>query len=530
MKFFVVILLLLVASNTGAATATNFCAPSATGNSSGDDFNNLAAFTGGGVRDEIYRLIDGSYGNITLGTAASGTTRIVVEKVTAADSGVAGYSSALHDGQAVFGSITFNDPYYTVDGKTRTETNNFAEPAGYGFRATSLNADSGNGDNADELIVRYVQVGGAWSTNPSDGTIETYSHCVRFVYDQVNVTFTRCYFHNGINLAMIHGSDGFIFEYCTFAYGWGKEAITAMNAGADNLVTRYCGFFNSTRKNAHDPSSGLTAEIGAFGPGLTQTGWEIYGNWFSSTVTDSARNQVIIVGGYDVTDTAVNCKVYNNTFANILDAGSGSAIILYSGSGNEARNNYFYNSAITGVTANATSHNITNASDLFVNYANLDLRLDAATTAGTTLTGDYASDPNGLTRGADGTFDVGAFEFNSGAGDTTDPTVTAFTIPSTASSLTVSISTFTATDDTAVTHYLLNEVASEPSGGDAGWAGAQTQYVFSTAGSKTLYAWAKDAAGNISTSLNDSVVITLPAGTANVTTLNAGTTYVGGQP
>ncbi len=96
--------------------------------------------------------------------------------------------------------------------------------------------------------------------------------------------------------------------------------------------------------------------------------------------------------------------------------------------------------------------------------------------------------------------------------DTTAPTVTAFTIPSTSSSLTVSITTFTATDNVGVTDYLLTETASTPSGSDSGWSStAQTSYIFATAGSKTLYAWAKDAAGNISSSLSASVTITLPA-------------------
>lgn len=95
--------------------------------------------------------------------------------------------------------------------------------------------------------------------------------------------------------------------------------------------------------------------------------------------------------------------------------------------------------------------------------------------------------------------------------DNTPPTVTAFVIPSTATSLVVSVSSFTASDNTAVTGYLLTETSSTPSAGLGTWTGlAPTTYTFATAGSKTLYAWAKDAAGNVSSSLNDSVVITLP--------------------
>jgi len=92
--------------------------------------------------------------------------------------------------------------------------------------------------------------------------------------------------------------------------------------------------------------------------------------------------------------------------------------------------------------------------------------------------------------------------------DTTPPQVTAFAIPGTAASLTVPISTFTATDNVGVTGYALSESNSAPG---SGWAGsAPTSYTFATAGSKTLYAWAKDVVGNVSPSRNASVTITLP--------------------
>lgn len=92
--------------------------------------------------------------------------------------------------------------------------------------------------------------------------------------------------------------------------------------------------------------------------------------------------------------------------------------------------------------------------------------------------------------------------------DTTAPVVT-FTIPATSDSLTVTFTAFSATDANTITGYLVNETATTPDVSDAGWSGtAQTQYVFSTEGAKTLYAWSKDEAGNISTSGSGSVTIT----------------------
>lgn len=92
--------------------------------------------------------------------------------------------------------------------------------------------------------------------------------------------------------------------------------------------------------------------------------------------------------------------------------------------------------------------------------------------------------------------------------DDTAPVVTAFVIPSTSDSLAIPITTFTATDNVAVTKYKITESATPPLAGALGWTTtAPTTYTFTTDGNKTLYAWAKDAAGNISDSLNDSVVV-----------------------
>jgi hypothetical protein len=94
------------------------------------------------------------------------------------------------------------------------------------------------------------------------------------------------------------------------------------------------------------------------------------------------------------------------------------------------------------------------------------------------------------------------------SGDTTRPTVTAFAIPASSTTLTVPITTFTATDDVGVTGYLANESASVPAAGAGGWtATAPTSYTFASTGAKTLYAWAKDAAGNVSTSRSASVTV-----------------------
>lgn len=93
--------------------------------------------------------------------------------------------------------------------------------------------------------------------------------------------------------------------------------------------------------------------------------------------------------------------------------------------------------------------------------------------------------------------------------DTTAPTVTGFTIPATSDSLTVSITTFTATDNVGVTGFMVTDSAKPPSVSATTWSTSPpSSYTFTTSGKKTLYAWAKDAAGNVSSNLSATVNIT----------------------
>ncbi|MCM2264438.1 MAG: hypothetical protein NDI73_04505, partial [Desulfuromonadales bacterium] len=95
--------------------------------------------------------------------------------------------------------------------------------------------------------------------------------------------------------------------------------------------------------------------------------------------------------------------------------------------------------------------------------------------------------------------------------DTTLPTVGAFTLPATSTSLTVPVSSLTASDNVGVSGYLVNNSATKPLATAAGWsATAPTSVTAPAAGTVTFYAWAKDAAGNVSASRSASVIITLP--------------------
>jgi hypothetical protein len=94
------------------------------------------------------------------------------------------------------------------------------------------------------------------------------------------------------------------------------------------------------------------------------------------------------------------------------------------------------------------------------------------------------------------------------AGDQTPPVITAFRIPSTSRSFTVPIRQFTATDDTAVTGYLVTTSSTKPGASDPNWRSSPpTVFTFTSTGRKRLYAWAKDAAGNVSSASRGTLMV-----------------------
>lgn len=94
--------------------------------------------------------------------------------------------------------------------------------------------------------------------------------------------------------------------------------------------------------------------------------------------------------------------------------------------------------------------------------------------------------------------------------DSTAPTVTSFTMPATATSLTVPISTFSVADSAALASAPYCVTTTNSSSGCAWSSTVPSAITFSSAGTQTAYAWARDAAGNISNASTVSVTINVP--------------------
>jgi hypothetical protein len=94
--------------------------------------------------------------------------------------------------------------------------------------------------------------------------------------------------------------------------------------------------------------------------------------------------------------------------------------------------------------------------------------------------------------------------------DSIPPIVTLFSIPETSTSLTVGITSFTASDNVGVAGYMVTEGSTPPVATSANWISrAPTSHTFSGPGEKMLYAWAKDAAGNVSASKSSKTTISV---------------------
>lgn len=112
--------------------------------------------------------------------------------------------------------------------------------------------------------------------------------------------------------------------------------------------------------------------------------------------------------------------------------------------------------------------------------------------------------------------------------DTEAPTVVAFSAPGTVKKHTIPI-TLTTTDNVNATGWLITENSTPPAAINVGWLSEKpADYDVTTNGDKTLYAFAKDAAGNVSMPASAIVTVAIPR--LSVTVLGDGSGTVTSAP
>jgi len=373
------------------------------------------------ARDTTYWLGGGlSFGNISFTTANNGTLPVVLRKATINSHGTdTGWVNSYATGQSTFGQILVQRDYLYVYGATRNELD-WNDTSVYGIKIDNVYATTDTGVTAgNNLTVTYCDIGKAYNEAPSSGTIATYGVPVYMAGSTTKTGWSikRCAIHNGKGtLFQCADVENLLVERCWIGPGWGKEAIRGQGIWNNNTI-RFNIFFNSSQFDPGDPTSGITAEIGAFsnsGGGGSYNNNTIYGNVIYSNINDGGRNSVIVVGGGPGWDgnPGNNNKVYNNTIAGMPNAAVFNMVLLNGGTGNEIRNILFYDTVDSDCSANTVSNNIKATVNPFIDYANLNFRINAgsqAQNAGVDVgTSPFDVDMDGTSR--EGKWSVGAFE------------------------------------------------------------------------------------------------------------------------
>jgi hypothetical protein len=419
----VIAILLFGAINLHAQT-TYYVRAGATGANSGSDWNNAYdQIPSSLVRGATYYIADGSYGNIKFDDPVSGTLVITIKKATSLDHGTAtGWSNSYGDGQADLGSVVFVTNNYVIDGATRNE-NNWADGDSYGIRITEVISHALNYGNCSANIkLRYANIGGAYSLTFASGIPNAGIYFGGFGPTCNNWTISRCFIHNVRIVGQMAGVDNITWEYNWMGLNWSKEIVRGQNQ-ATNVTFRYNVLKDGCRSDGCPDCEGCTAEIALFsnqGTSPNFNGFSAYGNviWKTANIHNS--------DGCIFAEVTSGGAIYNNTIVN--NGSSGSARLrLNSASGSEIRNNIWYlpGGMKSGCEAQTCDNNsLYTSSPPFVNVSAGNFRLSSPI-GGVALGSAYKADMDGNTRGADGTWDRGAFEYGIGAGaagDSIQPT------------------------------------------------------------------------------------------------------------
>ena len=429
MRFFGSLLLLTLP----LCAADRYVRAGASGSADGTDWTNAytslpAALT----RGDTYYIADGAYGSYDFNDAVSGTTLITIKKATVAAHGTeTGWSDTYGDGVAEFSAtgtvLVFSTGYWVFDGVTGTNQ------TGHGFKVrVTGTADATRGirfDSGPTFTISHTEITADAPCSVADASKQDGIYTTNAA--ATGITLSYNYIHNwkraGILASNVSGwTIEHNFVYHTYSTSGSHGQAIQLGPGAvSDFDIRY-----NTFKDTH--GTGVIVYLDN-----TFDDLRIYGNlfWHTGETAACGLNSTSQAIGSTDGDTATNIKIHNNTFVGMKGRDpqpSGGIDHNGTATGNETFNNVWYDSIVThnasGNDYNAYFASVgsapsetngqTGAGDPFVDRTGGDFRLSAATDAGTTLASPYDTDLLGITRAVDGTWDRGAYEYNSGVATT----------------------------------------------------------------------------------------------------------------
>lgn len=361
------------------------------------------------VRGATYMVADGRYPSVFFNTPNSGSQYISIKKATKADHGTqVGWMDSYGDGQAQFGDITLVTDYLEFDGQVRNESN-WSDGDAYGFRVISsfYSNEANFGRCSDNIVVKYVNVGGPYSTSFNSAYTGSAFYLGGFGDVCQNWTISRVFAHNADLIGQMAGVDNVLWEYSWLGLNWSKEIIRGQ-IRASNVTIRH-NIFKDGCRDDHAPGTGCTAEIAFFGNGDVSrddyNNAKIYGNVIWKTISQFNSDACIMIEG--------SAQIYNNSIYNNATAGQ---CRLSSKSG-AIRNNVWYlpRGMRFGCSSTTCDSNFAYTSESpFIDIQGGNFNL-LKPIAGASLGAPYNVDLLGRTRGADGVWDAGAYEYGSGS-------------------------------------------------------------------------------------------------------------------
>jgi hypothetical protein len=453
MKIFKIayILLIYFILSTSAFAANHYIRAGAIGANNGNNWTDAwTDLPTSFVRGDTYYVADGNYGAHVFNTANSGTTYIYIKKATASVHGTdTGWNASYGDGQAVF--YANNADIWTIS----TGYWDFDDVTGCGPGSW----ETGHGFKVVPIIHPTVQHGyrGVWfSTSSADYINIKHTEIVRYdltpapygwecdlVYanaasDHVNIQY--CWIHTTYRCPFkLVGVADWTIEYTKAGdnYGtenWHSEIIAGSNI--DRMTLRY-NYFYKWRSTG--------AIYMTLGYGTISEDWKIYGNIFDQGGTATWIIFAFYTNDINEHNYARRFRIHNNTFIGLTSPGGSSdkiALTVFSVTGegdNQMYNNLFWNTSgvldfdgisglgtLSGIEVPIHDYNWYSGSSVygesngiaggstnpFVDSSS-DFHLTSAI-PGLTLGTTYIKTMDGATRGIDGVYDRGAFDYNSG--------------------------------------------------------------------------------------------------------------------
>lgn len=354
----------------------------------------------------------------------------------------------------------------------------------------------------------------------------------------VNGTMTQSVSYGGASTAVTAvPAAGYSFVNWTGPYGFVSTAnpLTITNATTSQLITAnfsngakavngVCGSSNSgaftAAPTANLCSAGTASSVTGNGP----WNWTCAGTGGGTTASCQAN-----IESYTVTFTAGTGGIINGTATQKINYGGSTASVTAVPATGYQFVNWTERSTVVGTSTTFIASGVTANHSYTANFAANSVSGACGSSNGGsfpaapstnlcssgTASSVTGSGPWSWTcTGANGSSNASC-SANKAGPDTTAPVVSFSVTPTTQTSTTITGISFSATDNVGVTGYQITESATKPSANGGNWQSqAPTSYtiqssVIAGGATKTLCAWAKDAAGNVG-GASATVTVNLP--------------------